>query len=48
MSLTRRARKFYPDNRRLAAKWLLSVRYLRARNLWVVDPGTPTPNWRAS
>lgn len=44
MSLTQRARRLYED-RRLAARWVLAVRYLRARGKWIADPGTPIPDW---
>lgn len=37
LSLTRRARELHPNNRRLAAKWVLSVRELRKNNLWILD-----------
>jgi len=36
MSLTQHARALYP-NRRLAAKWVLAVRWLRAHSGWVLD-----------
>ena len=35
-SLTTRARELFA-NRRNAARWVLAVRYLRARNLWLLD-----------
>ena len=38
MSLTRYARRLYP-NRRNAAKLVLAIRYLRAKNLWVLEGG---------
>lgn len=42
-SLTARAAKIYPT-RRNAAKWVLAVKYLRRRNLWVLESGR-TPKW---
>lgn len=44
-SLTARARALFPD-RRLAAKWVLAVRFLRSRSLWVLD-GAQT-KWRGA
>jgi hypothetical protein len=43
MSLTTRAVTLHPD-RRNAAKWVLAVRYLRRRNLWVLESGSA--KWR--
>jgi hypothetical protein len=43
MSLTTRARRLH-YTRRNAAKWVLAVRYLRARNLWLIENGRP-PKW---
>lgn len=42
MSLTTRARKLYPNNRRLASKWVRAMRYLRANGIrirpwWGID-----------
>lgn len=45
MSMTRRARELYPLSRRLAAKWVIAAKWLRARGLWIHDEGTPTPKW---
>jgi hypothetical protein len=45
VSLTTRARKLYAD-RRLAAKWVLAVRWLRAHSGWVLD-GAPS-KWRSA
>jgi hypothetical protein len=39
MSLTTQARKLHP-NRRNAAKLVLAIRYLRSKNLWVLEGGT--------
>ena len=36
LGLIAQARQFYPD-RRLAAKWVVAVRFLRARHLWILD-----------
>ena len=36
LSLTAQARQFYAD-RRLAAKWVVAVRFLRSRHLWILD-----------
>lgn len=36
-SLTTRARELFEPNRRNAAKWVHAVRYLRRRNLWLLD-----------
>lgn len=44
MSLTKRARALY-ENRTLAARWVLAVRWLRARGKWIADPNTPPPDW---
>ena len=44
LSLTARARKLHP-NRRNAAKWCLAVRYLRRKNLWVLDQFSRKPTW---
>lgn len=44
MSLTTRAMELH-SCRRLAAKWVLAVRYLRKRNLWVLESGAA--KWRA-
>jgi hypothetical protein len=33
MSLTARARKLYPNNRRLAARWVLAKRYIIANDI---------------
>jgi hypothetical protein len=38
MSLTRYARKLHA-NRRNAAKLVLAIRYLRSKNLWVLEGG---------
>jgi hypothetical protein len=35
-SLTRRARDIY-DDRRMAAKWVLAARNLRAHNAWILE-----------
>ena len=40
MSLTRRARKLYA-NRRLAAKWVLAIRFMRSRRLWILEGARP-------
>lgn len=45
MSLTQRAVNNFPT-RRNAAKWVLAVRYLRSKKLWVLDNGK-APNWGA-
>jgi hypothetical protein len=44
MSLTTRAAALHP-NRRNAAKWVLAVRWLRSRHLWVLEGGKAT--WRS-
>ena len=44
MSLTRRAVQLH-QNRRNAAKWILAVRYLRRKNLWVMDQFSRKPSW---
>jgi len=44
MSLTTRATSLHP-NRRNAAKWVLAIRYLRSRHLWVLEGGKAT--WRS-
>jgi len=48
MSLTSRARRLYSD-RRLAAKWVLAVRFLRRENpsRWILDNGALRPGWSA-
>ena len=45
MSLTTQARKLHPNSKRNAAKWVLSIRYLRAKNLWVLDQFSKKPSW---
>lgn len=42
-SLTRRAVKLHL-NRRNAAKWVLAIRYLRSKNLWILERGK-RPSW---
>lgn len=44
MSLTSRAKELHP-NRRNAAKWVIAVRYLRRKNLWVLDQFSKRPSW---
>ena len=44
MNLTTRARLVYPS-RRNAAKWVLAIRYLRRKNLWVLDQFSRKPTW---
>jgi len=39
-SLTRRARDIYSD-RRMAAKWVLAARNLRAHNAWILEGAVP-------
>ena len=39
-SLTRRARDIYAD-RRMAAKWVLAARNLRARHTWILEGAAP-------
>ena len=43
MSLTTRAMALHQCKRN-AAKWVLAVRYLRKRNLWVLESGAA--KWR--
>ena len=43
MSLTQRARSLFPTTRN-AAKWVQAVRWMRERNLWVLENGR-TPKW---
>ena len=43
MSLTTRARQLYKD-RLNGAKWVLAIRYMRKRNIWVLENGM-RPNW---
>jgi hypothetical protein len=38
MSLTKRATEMHA-NRRNAAKWVLAVRWMRSRSLWVLEGG---------
>lgn len=45
MSLTARARQLY-DNRRMAAQWVLAVRWMRARGLWIYEGGPA--KWRGA
>lgn len=35
MNLTRRARQHYPHNRRLAAKLVIALRYIKARGIQI-------------
>jgi len=44
MSLTAQARKLHP-NRRNGAKWVMAIRYLRRKNLWVLDKFSRKPSW---
>lgn len=44
VSLTSKARRIHP-NRRNAAKWVMAVRYLRRKNLWVLDKFSRRPSW---
>ena len=44
MSLTAQARKLHP-NRRNGAKWVMAIRYLRRKNLWVLDKFSRKPTW---
>jgi hypothetical protein len=39
-SLTRRARDIYAD-RRMAAKWVLAARNLRAHDAWILEGAAP-------
>ncbi|OGA06684.1 MAG: hypothetical protein A2W68_06710 [Betaproteobacteria bacterium RIFCSPLOWO2_02_64_14] len=39
-SLTRRARDIYAD-RRMAAKWVLAARNLRAHHAWILEGAAP-------
>ena len=39
-SLTRRAREIYAD-RRMAAKWVLAARNLRAHHAWILEGAVP-------
>ena len=43
MSLTQKALQLHPC-RRNAAKWVLAVRYLRSKNLWILERGRK-PSW---
>jgi len=43
MSLTRYARRLHP-NRKNAAKLVLAIRYLRSKQLWVLEGSAV--NWR--
>jgi len=38
MSLTKRAAEIHPC-RRNAAKWVLAIRWMRSRSLWVLEGG---------
>jgi hypothetical protein len=44
MSITRQARQLYPDNRRLAARWVLAQLYLERTNNAILS-GAPA-KWR--
>jgi hypothetical protein len=44
MSLTNPAAELHPC-RRNAAKWVLAIRYLRSKHLWVLEGGKAT--WRS-
>lgn len=46
--LAQRAARAYPGSRSLQAKWIRSVRWLRKRNLWVLDRQSVAPRWIAS
>lgn len=43
MSLTQKAVQLH-QSRRNAAKWVLAVRYLRRKNLWILERGKK-PSW---
>lgn len=45
MNLTTYARRAHPHNRRHAAKYVLALRYMRQRNLWILDRFGKTPKW---
>ena len=44
MNLQDRAERLFTDEH-LREGWVAAVTYLRERNLWIADPGTPTPKW---
>ena len=44
MSLTSKAVQLH-SNRRNAAKWVLAIRYMRARHIWLLEGGQA--NWRS-
>ena len=45
MTLTTLARRAHPINRRHAAKYVLALRWMRARNLWILDRFGKAPKW---
>lgn len=45
MNLTSLARKAHPHNRRHQAKYVLALRWMRARNLWILDKFGKRPSW---
>jgi len=43
-----RARRNWPNNRDLQAKWLDAVRWMQSRpggSIWVIDTNRPLPKW---
>lgn len=45
MTLTQLARRAHPLNRRHAAKYVLALRWMRQRNLWILDRFGKAPKW---
>jgi hypothetical protein len=46
--LVEMAQRAQPLSRTHRAKWLKAVKFLRKRNLWVLDKDARAPQWRAS
>lgn len=46
--LVEMAQRAQPLSRTHRAKWLKAVKWLRRRNLWVLDANARAPKWRAS
>ena len=45
MTLTTLARRAHPFNKRHQAKYVLALRYMKRRNLWVLDKFGKKPSW---
>ena len=48
VTLRQLAVQAHPHNRGHQAKYLRAIRWLRQKNLWVLDRTAPAPDWKAS